>query len=222
MATSDVKVDIIDAQQKGQDAMNLFIDDRLVEHAEVEFFQPIKKMKLKTFINMKKTVKVSVKDKVVPIRSHSNLFGQLALIMQTRNVNLKEIFEYPLGPYPWSLCGDMGELRKTNKSSLMHILEKDVETEETVDGSYVTITDGMAAVQKLKTTGKTFGEYSDNLLKVILSLGKDATRIDVVFDVYKDESIKNAEQVSYGTTPKQHFSCLTIPAYIRTLILTLL
>ena len=113
-----------------------------MEHAEVEFFQPIKKMKLKTFINMKKTVKVSVKDKVVPIRSHSNLFGQLALIMQTRNVNLKEIFEYPLGPYPWSLCGDMGELRKTNKSSLMHILEKDVETEETVDGSYVTIIDG--------------------------------------------------------------------------------
>ena len=65
---------------------------------------------------MKKTSKVSVKDKIVPMRAHSNLFGQLTLIMQTRNLDLKEVFEYPLGPYRWSLCGVMGELRKSNKS----------------------------------------------------------------------------------------------------------
>ena len=69
---------------------------------------------------MRKIVKFAVKDKIVPMRAHSNLFGQLALIMQKRIVDLEEVFKYPLGPYPWSLCGVMGELRKTNKASLMH------------------------------------------------------------------------------------------------------
>ena len=166
--------------------MKAFIDDRLANTPSVEFFQPIKKLKLKTFSSMKKTTRATVKDKTVPIKSHSNIFGQLALVMQTRCIDLKNVFQYPLGPYPWSLCGSMGELKKTNKSVLMHFLEKDVDP------------DGMTAVQKIKASGKTFSQFSEQLFNTTLALGKSSKRIDVVFDVYKEESIKNAERLRRG------------------------
>ena len=53
-------------------------------------------MKLRVFATMKKTAKNKVKNKVIPIESHSNMFGQLALL---------KVFEYPIGSYPTSLCG---------------------------------------------------------------------------------------------------------------------
>ena len=94
VAAKDVKKDLITAEQKGKQAMNDFVDKRLCE--EPEFFTPIKKMKLKTFSSLKKTAKSKVKGKVIPIKSHSNMFGQLALIMQTRDIDLRKLFEYPL------------------------------------------------------------------------------------------------------------------------------
>ena len=180
--------------------MQTFIDDRLDENAVIEFFQPIKNMKLKTFTDIKKSSKVSVKDKIVPMRADSNLFGQLALIMQTGNLDLKEVFEYPLGPFPWSLSGVMGLLRKTNKSSLMHWLENDVDSEESVEGRFATVFDGMAIIQSVNPNGKTFGDLLKQLLKTVMSLGKDSARIDVVFDVYRAESIKNAERIRRCTS----------------------
>ena len=177
MAAKDVKKELITAEQKGKQAMNDFVDKRLCE--EPEFFTPIKKMKLKTFSSLKKTAKSKVKGKVIHIKSHSNMFGQLALIMQTRDIDLRKLFEYPVGPYPWSLCGPMGELRKTNKTSLLHTLEKNVTLDNTVEGNIVTVLDGMALVQKAKTAGQ-----SDTLLRTVLFLGKDSKRIDLVFDVY--------------------------------------
>ena len=128
--------------------MDNFIQERLIEENETDFYTPIKKMKLQTFTNMKKVVKVSVKDRLMPMKSHSNLFGQLALIIQTQNINLRDVFKYPLGPYPWPLCGVMGELRKSNKASLLHKLEKGIQPLEYIVGQHVTIIDGMALVQK--------------------------------------------------------------------------
>jgi hypothetical protein len=37
---------------------------------------------------------------------------------------LKEVFQYPLGPFPWALAGVMGDLKKTNKSALLNEVEK--------------------------------------------------------------------------------------------------
>ena len=59
----------------------------------------------------------------------------------------------------------------------------------------MSIIDGMALVQKMKPSGATFQQLADNLLKSILSISKNAEIIDVVFYVYKDDSIKNAERI---------------------------
>ena len=43
--------------------------------------------------------------------------------MQKRQLDLATVFQYPLGPLPWSLSGPLGNLKKTNKASLLHKLE---------------------------------------------------------------------------------------------------
>ena len=112
IVTKEVKDDLLSAEEKGRAAMKKFVESPLAENAKVEFFSPIKKMKLRTFATMKKNTKNKVENKVIPTESHNNMFGQLTLLMQHLETNLKEVYDYPIGSYLWSLCGDMEELRK--------------------------------------------------------------------------------------------------------------
>ena len=73
---------------------------------------------------MRNVVKVSVKEWMLPLKFHCNPFGQISIIMQHRNNDLKEVFEYPLGPLACTSSGVVGELRKTNKVAILHNLEK--------------------------------------------------------------------------------------------------
>ena len=52
----------------------------------------------------------------------------------------------------------------------------------------------MALVQKLKVDYLTFGEITDNILSRVLREAEGSDRVDVVFDVYRDISIKSAER----------------------------
>lgn len=42
---------------------------------------------------------------------------------------------------------------------------------------------------------KTFGEFADMILSRILSLSKEAERVDIGFDVYQENSIKAGERL---------------------------
>ena len=52
---------------------------------------------------MTEVAKIRVKLWVIPMKAQSELFGRLALIMQSRNVDPKEVFSYPMGPQTWPL-----------------------------------------------------------------------------------------------------------------------
>ena len=62
------------------------------------FFKPLEKLGLKAFSNLRKVVKVGVEDRMVPLKKHRDLFDEMVIKMQHLNVNLKEVFNYPLGP----------------------------------------------------------------------------------------------------------------------------
>ena len=78
------------------------------------------------------------------------------------------------------------------------------------------IIDGMSLVHRLKGDGKSFAHLTDAALMLALHEGTD-----VVFDVYRDESIRNAERCNRGSiagtaveehcTLSQHFALQTIP-----------
>ena len=130
--------------------------------------------------------------KIVQFSAQSDIFGKIALIQQTRPLDLKEVFCYSLGPVPWSLATSAGELMKTSKATLMHELEKGSTSVDCVQRPYTIIIDGMSAlVRKVKHAGHRFDIFADELLRSTLSSSTNASRIDIVFDVYREHSIKN-------------------------------
>ena len=101
VATEKVCSDLANAKTIGKNRMNTFTEERLSGNKSL--FDSIKKLKLKTFSSMTKTVMTCSDKKMIPMKATRNLFGQRALIMQNRNISLKKVFCYPLGPIPCSL-----------------------------------------------------------------------------------------------------------------------
>ena len=53
--------------------------------------------------------------------------------------------------------------------------------------------------QKIRGDQKTFAEVAESLMYMVLNEGTDSQHIDVVFDVYRDNSIKNPETDKRGS-----------------------
>ena len=85
-------------------------------------------------------------------------------------------------------------LKKIAKSLFMHKLAEKSECILSVESKNGLIMYGMAYINQLKVIDMKYGSFVANLLTTILSVGKDAQRIDVVFDVYHLQSIKNIER----------------------------
>ena len=117
--------------------------------------------------------------------------------MQTRQIDLKTVFSFPLGVCPWSLATNTGGLRKTNKAAILHRLEKDVATFSRNNHiiNCANILDGMAMIQKTKVLNMTFSQLAVQLFKSIINTSPKSNRTDVVFDVYQNNSIKDAERI---------------------------
>ena len=56
----------------------------------------------------------------------------------------------------------------------------------------------MSLVQKIKGKQKTFKEVAETLFRHTMSKKGSCNRIDIVFDVYKQKSIKYAERRNRG------------------------
>ena len=75
-----------------------------------------------------------------------------------------------------------------------NVLVVEVFTEKTVRN-----VDGMSIVQKLDGNQKTFGDIAKTVLKIVIRERDKCDRVDVVFDAYRDGSIKDAERVNRGS-----------------------
>ena len=79
-----------------------------------------------------------------------SLLARMALAGQFRKIDLKTVFTYPLGAMPWSLADAFGFIRKTNKSQLAQLLQKNISIFERYPANACNICDGMALLQRLK------------------------------------------------------------------------
>jgi hypothetical protein len=111
---------------------------------------------------------------------------------------MKDIVAHSLGPLPWPLVTPEGLLCKTNKVSLATYLQKDVPTVDSIPSNSATIIDGMYLVHRIKGDQKNFSDIATDLLSMILREGCESNRIDVVFDRYQGQSIKNSERMMRG------------------------
>ena len=113
---------------------------------------------------------------------------------------MQEVLCHPLGPLPASLATSNGLPQKTNKAQLGRELEKLVQPTVVVPTPSAYLIDGMSLIQKLKVDHLTFGEIAEMALSRVLREGEGSSRIDVVFDVYRDLSIKSVEISSHLKT----------------------
>ena len=123
--TERVSRDLLQARALGQEALKKSINEHILT-TTADFYEPVKKLKLNTFEDLVKVLKISVKNRMIPLKYYKDLFAQITIIMQKRNVDLKEVLSFPLGPLPWALTGIIGDLKKTNKASLLHRIEVNV------------------------------------------------------------------------------------------------
>ncbi|CAB4000930.1 Hypothetical predicted protein [Paramuricea clavata] len=109
-------------------------------------------VKLKTFSSMTKKVKVSSKSGAdATLKSNRNLFAHMLLLAQSREIDMKEVLSFCLGPFLLSLSMEMGLLHKMPKSKLMGLLES-----STVDPCVESVPEGNACWSTHKTFDKFF------------------------------------------------------------------
>ena len=114
-------------------------------------------------------------------------------------MDLRELLSYPPIYLPLSLTENDGSLKKAAKSSFSHKIETDTPPTAMLQKDHAFIVDGTAYVQQIKSRGLTFNEFSTKLLNYILSSAKCASRVDVVFNVYLENSNKDVERQRRST-----------------------
>ena len=110
--------------------MNGFVISRCSSLPTANFFDPLRKIELKSFKDLKTITKTSNKDLVLPLQMDRALFALMALLGQFRKIDMKTVFMFPLTPLPWSLADPYGVTRKTHKSKISQQLERRIEVTE--------------------------------------------------------------------------------------------
>ena len=111
-------------------------------------------------------------------------------------------------PLPWALANADGSLRKTNKAALARELEKNVSPAEAIPTPSTCIIDGMGLVQRMNGNNKTFAQLAESVLAMVLYVGGHSGMVDVVFDVYRQPSIKDSERLNRYASTTVQYTCL--------------
>ena len=127
------------------------------------------------------------------MRADRTLFARLAVVAQSRSLDMRSVLYYELGPVPWSLATPDGGLVKTDKSCLLHFLESGTQPVEDVPPMAALILDGMAVLQTTRPTGDTFSPLADQVFRYATQGLISGGRVDFV-DRYLPLSIKLSER----------------------------
>ena len=159
-----------------------------------DFYQPIKKMKLKKVKDMNMKMKVTAKEnKVIQYWEQSNkaLYLRVQSQKQWVQIDLKELAKYPMTSIPFSFGLPCHFLEKTDKSKLFHKACEGIDDSKVPPvNETICIYDGNANYHCMEDIP---GNFKQIYRKIINSMSK--TR-DALFstDMYKKNSIWSIEQ----------------------------
>ena len=104
---------------------------------------------------------MSIKGKEQILRADRNLFARMTVTAQTRDMDMREVLKYTLGPLPWSLATPEGLYVKISKFKLAEVLDQDVDPCAEEPDASVYILDGIALLQSIKNVPRTFGDLAE-------------------------------------------------------------
>ena len=237
LVPEQAKHDILHYAEKGQKCYETFVEDRLLLTSKLSLWDPMKKLKLKTFSNWMPKTKLRLDDKVIKLRDECDLLGRFLIIQGSRPEFVPKLVEtigeYEMSVVPRSVCAVDGSLHiPTDKASLMHAIEgATTEGSELAPTAITTpvgrpnriiIIDAMAVLQSMKKTPTMMkiSELQAAFVKRIESLITGYDEAHVVFDSYLDLSLKNKtrQKRSVSTTDYEIHPAMKLTMSLRELL----
>ena len=184
--------------ESGAKQFNEFFNDRLKEK-KTSIYEIIKKNKFAIFTQPSKPNNASNME-ITILKKTCQLFSRLYIACQNRDGNLDELFSHDNDSYPPSISKN-GDLIPGSKSDLLHCLEK-FNKEAANDNMTMDciILDGAAIINMIKLIGvTTFQEYTtQNGTSYIKKQLQRSERVDIVWDVYVENSLKSSARHKRG------------------------
>ena len=195
----DVVSTVRQIEELGKNQHAEFRRTRILAHT-VQLDSPIKKNKLPLF-KVSATKGHSTKSESKELKMHIRLFSQMYISTQIRGGDLEEFFSHETLQYPPSLS-KCGEMRSGNKSDLVKHIEPSAESGSTTPKVTAAVLEGSVLVNMTKPNkNQSFKNYcSDIFFPQVKKLRQqyNSERIDVVFDTYKDPSLKASTRMKRG------------------------
>ena len=197
----DGAIDVLrNVEEIGEKQFQDFLGDRL-KSTKKSLFDPIKQNKLYVF-NRPTTRKATPhSNEISTLKKSCQLFSQLYIACQVRDGNIDEFFRHENNSYPPSISKN-GCLRSGTKSDLVRCLvdSHSIDTEQNDIIVECIILDGAAIANMIKPKNvNTFQGYADqNFVPHIRSHLQKCKRIDLVWDVYIEHSLKSSARQKRG------------------------
>lgn len=211
-ATPEIADALLKAKGLGQLQVNEFVSQRLLRKdsetpPSISFYDPVPKNNALTLADLYKIKPTKDTQKV--LQADRSILQRLVVAYEAgRKIDLKSILKHELLPVPLSLAEMNGCLRSPDKSVLIKLLTEKLECPVSLALEKVSSTliiDGQALVMSLgKPPGlENFGDLAELYTNNIQKYAKYYSRIDIVFDRYREKSIKSGTRTkrSKGATP---------------------
>ena len=186
-------------KQIGLSQYNDFVTRRL-KTDQLSLYSVIKKNKILLFKQNNLSVSSKSKQKLGNIIADRKLFSRLFIACQTRKGDLDDFFSRENHSYPVSIS-DYGKLRKCSaKSDFLTCLYELLPPTAEPPRTEMKVIDAAAFVNmNPPISSKDFSEYCKEVEHKVTSLGKEQIeRIDLVFDIYKQDSLKSQTRENRG------------------------
>ena len=200
-------------EQLGQTQYSKFVEERLVR-CEKPLSDTIQKNNLALFGTPKKHIPSRVSHQVASLKANCALFSHLYISCQSRSGNLTEFFAHENHACPPSLS-NMGNLRHGKKSDLVPCLQTTKPDKVVPDSDPVAeaeVLDGAALLHMLppKDVKTNFNECAKCIfMPYIRQRLHMVRRLDVVWDRYVKDSLKQSTQESRGTGQRRRVLATT-------------
>ena len=186
-------------EEKGKEQSHKDFVKNVLEERTRSIHEPIKRNNLALFKKPSAKMQSKQDKKIKVLQKNVSLFGQLYISMQSHEGDLDEFFSHEVQSFPPS-SSEFGKLYLPGtKSELMKCLEPSQQSTplEAFDGK---VMDGAVVVHCLPTTGiTTFNEYAEEVfIPHLMKQLHSTARLDVVWDTYSSQSIKESTREKRG------------------------
>ena len=173
--------------------------DNVIKERKVTIQQPIKRNSLLLFKCPAPKKSSKQKQQIANLKSDYNLFSRLYISSQFRDGDLEDFFSHENQPWPPALA-EHGKLRLPSKKSGLLSCFDDGADVAPPSSFHVKVIDGPAVVHALSIEeAKTFNDYSDKVFLPWMDRTLQSTgRIDIIWDMYRTQSLKESTREKRG------------------------